>query len=89
MSESQVIGQLENTHFTKRRNRIRIAMEKMPIDWMWSDKEVRMFKKFWKEKKPLREIAFELDKDEFDCVPMALELLYLEEIEPRENWNIW
>ncbi|UTI41093.1 hypothetical protein [Niallia sp. RD1] len=89
MSELQVIGQIENTHLIKTRNGIRIAMERMPVDWIWSNKEVKEFKKLWKEDKPLREIAFELDKDEFDCLPMVFELLYLEEIKPRENWNIW
>lgn len=89
MSEAQAIGNIESTHLVKTRYGIRIAMERIPIDWIWSNKEVREFKKMWKENKPLKEIAFELDKDEFDCLPMVLELLYLEEIDPRENWHIW
>lgn len=90
MSEAQAIGQLEKSHFTKKpRNKLRIAMETMPIDWMWSSKEVRIFKELWKKDVPLRKIAFELDKDEFDCIPLALELIYLEQIKPRPTWNIW
>lgn len=90
MSEAQAIGQLEKSHFTKKpRNKLRVAMENMEIDWMWSSKEVRIFKELWKKDVPLRKIAFELDKDEFDCIPLALELIYLEQIKPRQSWNIW
>ena len=58
-------------------------------DWRWTMGEVYQFEQYFREGKPLDEIASILKKDEIDCLLLAIDRVLKGELRPRSGWNIW
>lgn len=63
--------QIERLYLKEERDEVYVAGA--DIDFIWSMKQVHLFRKRWKENVPLDEIAKELGRDIFDVEELALD----------------
>lgn len=63
--------QIESCYLKEERDEVYVAGA--DIDFIWSMKQVRLFRKRWKENVPLDEIAAELGRELYDVEELALD----------------
>lgn len=67
----KAVKQIEKYYLKEERDEVYVAGA--DIDFIWSMKQVRLFRKRWKENIPLDKIAEELGRDIFDVEELALD----------------
>lgn len=68
---------------TKERNKLYIACEN--VDFIWSDKDIRIFKRMWNDGKPFLDICKRLGRPQKDVQMLMIDLAEKDQIKQRKR----
>lgn len=77
-------------HDSPDENDVYIALENIPdVDFIWTDKEIQEFERFWKKNVRLKRIAKRMNKSELSVFFLAVDRILQGHISDRDGWQLW